>query len=503
MLMNSKDLREEGGDHEPLHLYDFGNVFDTMEKVLIDAIDSPATLLLIDFRFFPVGLFPCLSNFYINRNDRVISSADKLLKISEKNLVSSQIYNFHGDEELLMMTIRFLVVLLRGMLESLTRNGKAWLTSSDGQYSTQRWTPEMKEKLGALAGDNIALGESPFGRAGYVDEKLMNALSSTVNGVVVGAQCGLFEHLKKLDNDQLEAILGFVKSRRTIYRNEDRLALERQNKCKEDKLKASQARLMSKLEEKNMLRASLQCTQRIKNVKQLTQALKLLDSDTKKINFLKTQIKIYTIVAGWMEEKGKDKFSKKGDPQFGGVLNLTERLKVLINNGKEFPSYDQVGPSSADSILEEDAERTGFTLMNDYKEHGASLMAASADNMRELQKKNADYLPRDLVFGWDQVDTYTWRYPLTAIQAQYKVGRVFIDQESKEELVVRGLHYDDSNDDIVLYLHLVSKLTVQEIASGVMQPRKTLDCDHSMFKAQRIAEECVIMWTERVFKTTL
>ena len=62
----------------------------------------------------------------------------------------------------------------------------------------------MKEKLGSLAGDNIALGESPFGRTGYVDEKLMNALSSTVNGVVVGGQCGLFEHLQHLDGTQLE-----------------------------------------------------------------------------------------------------------------------------------------------------------------------------------------------------------------------------------------------------------------------------------------------------------
>ena len=63
-------------------------------------------------------------------------------------------------------------------------------TSSDGLFSTRRWTSEMKEKLGTLAGDNIALGESPFGRAGYVAEKLMNALSSIVNEVVVGGNVG-------------------------------------------------------------------------------------------------------------------------------------------------------------------------------------------------------------------------------------------------------------------------------------------------------------------------
>jgi hypothetical protein len=107
----------------------------------------------------------------------------------------------------------------------------------------------MKEKLGTLAGDNIALGESPFGRAGYVDEKLMNALSSTVNGVV-GGQCGLFEHLQDLDDDQLVAVLNFVKSRRDAYKKEDKEALLRQKRCKEIKLESNMARLMFKLEEK-------------------------------------------------------------------------------------------------------------------------------------------------------------------------------------------------------------------------------------------------------------
>jgi hypothetical protein len=42
--------------------------------------------------------------------------------------------------------------------------------------------------------------------------------------------------------------------------------------------------------------------------------------------------------------------------------------------------------------------------MNDYMEHGASILAASTDSMLELQEKNAAYFPIDLVFGWDQVD---------------------------------------------------------------------------------------------------
>jgi len=84
------------------------------------------------------------------------------------------------------------------------------LTSSDGLFLPRRWTSEMKEKLGTLTGDNIALGESPFGQVGYVDEKLMNALSSTVNGFVVGGQCGLFEYLQDLDNGRPVAVLSHV-----------------------------------------------------------------------------------------------------------------------------------------------------------------------------------------------------------------------------------------------------------------------------------------------------
>jgi hypothetical protein len=124
----------------------------------------------------------------------------------------------------------------------------------------------MKEKLGKLTGDNIALGESPFGQAGYVDEKLMNALSSTVNSFVVGGQCGLFEYLQDLDNSRLVAVLNVVKSRRDAYKEEDKEALLRQKRCKENKLESNIARLMSRLEEKYKLRASLQCTQSVKTV---------------------------------------------------------------------------------------------------------------------------------------------------------------------------------------------------------------------------------------------
>ena len=130
------------------------------------------------------------------------------------------------------------------------------LTSSDGLFSTRRLTSEMKEKPGKLTGDNIALGESPFGQAGYVDEKLMNALSSTVNSFVVGGQCGLFEYLQDLDNSRLVAVLNVVQSRRDVYKEEeDKEDLLRQKRCKENKLESNMARLMSKLEEKYQLRA--------------------------------------------------------------------------------------------------------------------------------------------------------------------------------------------------------------------------------------------------------
>lgn len=378
-----------------------------------------------------------------------------------------------------------------------------WLTTCDGQYSTLKWTPEMKVKLGRLGGDNIAC-ESPFGRAGWINDLLLNALSSTVNGTVVGAQCGLLRHVSEdLSLEQLLGLLEFVKSHRDRYQEEDKLALSLQKRCKEEKLAASLARLMSKLEEKNLIRSSLQCTQRVRTERQLAEALRGLDSDIKRINFLKTQIRILTVVGGQKEEKGVDKFSKKGDPAFGGTTNLTNRFRSLLARTTTFPSYYEVAPLSADELLEDDAEHSGFTLMADYKEHGARITAGSAAIMRDLQERNATYLPRDLIFGWAEVDVFTWRRPLTSQQAQFRVGRVFTDLDTDEELVVRGLYYDDANDDVVLYLHLVSDLTRGEITTGVMKPRETLHCDQSMFGAQQIAEKWRIRWTGREFRTTL
>ena len=81
----------------------------------------------------------------------------------------------------------------------------------------------------------------------------------------------------------------------------------------------------------------------------------------------------------------------------------------------------------------------------------------------------------DLVFGWDLVDVYKWRQSLTNVRAQHTVARVFSDLETEEELVVRGLCYDDANDDIVLYLHLMNDWTTGEIDKGVINPRETVD----------------------------
>jgi hypothetical protein len=172
-------------------------------------------------------------------------------------------------------------------------------------------------------------------------------------------------------------------------------------------------------------------------------------------------MKLYTIVAGWKAERGNDKLSKKGDARFGGLDNLKNRIKALLlrQRMRTFLAYKQVGPSSVDEILDDDAKQSRFTLMDDYKEHGANIMVASTESMLGLQEKNATYFPMDLVFGCDQVDVYKWRQSLTDVQARYKVGRVFVDLETDEELVVRGLYYDDANDDVVLYLNLVNDLT--------------------------------------------
>ena len=187
--------------------------------------------------------------------------------------------------------------------------------------------------------------------------------------------------------------------------------------------------------------------------------------------------------------------------------NIKNRLKalILILPTRTFPAYSQVGPSSADEILEDNAEQSGFTLMDDFKEHGASIMAASTDRVLKLQEKNATYLHMDLVFGWDQVDVFKWCQPLTDVQAGYKVGRVFVDLETDEELVVRGPHYDDANDDVVLYLlHIVNDLTAGDIDKGVMNPRGTVSSDLYiyMFRQQQIAGKWRVKWTGRVFKTT-
>ena len=51
---------------------------------------------------------------------------------------------------------------------------------------------------------------------------------------------------------------------------------------------------------------------------------------------------------------------------------------------------------------------------------------------------------------------------------EYTAARVFVDLEIEEDLVVRGLYYDDANDDIILCLYLVNDLTDSMIDKDIM-----------------------------------
>ena len=55
MLMYSKELRQEGGNHEPVYLYDFAKLLNALEWILALSVDNPATVLPVDFTFFFCG----------------------------------------------------------------------------------------------------------------------------------------------------------------------------------------------------------------------------------------------------------------------------------------------------------------------------------------------------------------------------------------------------------------------------------------------------------------
>ena len=82
------------------------------------------------------------------------------------------------------------------------------------------------------------------------------------------------------------------------------------------------ARMMSKLEEMNQMGVSLQRKQRVKTVKELTEALGQIDSNTNQIPIFKHQINIYMIVAVWEDKKDNATFAEKADAHFSGLENL-------------------------------------------------------------------------------------------------------------------------------------------------------------------------------------
>jgi hypothetical protein len=208
-------------DLEGFGIHDLGKAFDQLEKILRDLIRHPWKLRDFNFKFFPVNLFPCLRDWYAHRRcmrNKTISGGLK----GHADVVEERVYG-KRSERVEELHDKFAVAFMEGMLTSLVRNLKNWLTSEAGVYSLAMWTKQMIEELGGCVADNIGLSESVFGISGYIEGKLQNALPATVGGCTMMKYLGGFKCVDgEWSGDVIEAALDLVKRKRKELWDQER-----------------------------------------------------------------------------------------------------------------------------------------------------------------------------------------------------------------------------------------------------------------------------------------
>jgi hypothetical protein len=443
-------------------IYDMADLADHLLAEYAKLVENPRLIMSKDYHMFSLEKWPMLTDFRQLRHDSAVDH--RLFDSFLDDNMQEHIPNLGRQYAI-------------GAVASIKRNMANFLTDGGGMYCAATWTPERKEKVKGMLRTNIQLAEAPFG----LIDRLYHVLGPstkiyTLNGIANAKANGTYstgilssKPLKmgkvrpqkpKAIKDRfcvevVDAVFKMVMMDKHFKAfdtqcNDDRIVqLSTTVARKADVRAANWAKLVRKQQDIT----AYHDLQRVETIDELARILFLdvfLQSESKALEFVKNQIKIY--VLGHCLTQFKVPFSKKGDASVGTLADLTAKLKNIIEKVRQEPQLLGGHVPNLYTSRDSDYNAECTKQCELYKRMKAEELATSSD----LQ--HARYAVR-IPMPWSLVRTQKWPLSIPVDEAQLVVDSVFVAKNIVLDTVrmyrVVGWMWSPSRNDYRIYYYAI------------------------------------------------
>jgi hypothetical protein len=427
---------------------DIGAAYDQMENKLIELRDNPALLRDRTWNFFNSTSNPYLHKFFEKlktRTKKTYGGAKRLRWEVEQERAYAPL-SAAMEERMNEIT----VIFCEEALKKFYVYAPHLLTSKDGYMSKDKITPELREKFKDITGNNITC-ESVFAMVGA---RLLASASynmESVNGIVIMKLNGGFSNRANIPfvtDDFCSLIMKFAKKYAPFFRKlDEQKKLLQEMATRERLLETDINNLFHSVAAYRKAIAIFGLSYTLKHIKTPEELQTMLNETTmnqaKKLEILKFIIHLEFFA--YRKDVVKE-MTKKGDPLFGKLSDLTDRCNAILETvGRTVPTDPPIYESGTDEEPFMPTEQYR-SLINEQtlkvKKSHENILQTHLDHCLKLSMPYKDLEITDFE-----------AVPLKTSQREFKVGRRFTNNENGIEWVVDGLVWDTLRRDYAVFYH--------------------------------------------------
>jgi len=431
---------------DDLQMCNMGEIYDTIYNSMKDIATDPSITMCRTYKVFDIYKYESTRNYNMSVNRIIIrcKSNHDIEKYLEE-LMEERIYDpCENDAELKNMVTELMKSYAEGIIDELNALCSMWLTHKDGQFSTAKWTDDMKEKHKriALHSNNCERG---FGLTDYLVSIIQNFKIPTAVGIVLSKY-----NKTVIDEDYVTKLL-FVRKNRAYFRKEEENDMKQQLLTNFELNESNKQKEKMKIIKAILTWLSYNNLRLVKDDIELDTIINNNNNNQKKIIvFLKQQIiafkSCYNLEVSTV-------MSSKNDPAIGQLADLLSRLKHILNmiNNNNIQRMN---------VLPHSITSKKFDNITDFGTQSEVYIAAkdlAVKDSRELidhiNDMNERHKPK-ILQPWMNMILPTWPTDLTIEELQYKVNDRFTFKDNDDGIILYiydGILY--SNDKYIAYYH--------------------------------------------------
>ena len=339
------NLRVFGSTHdfevEGFGVWSTGHIIDVMEEKLHEIIGDPDIMWDPQFCFFELREFPWLREYQIAHQRATFNTRDRSRTLRVIDVERDILF---GEEALSMKDLidKFTVAECEGILASIDRNCRDFLSRTEGKFRDSEFSSELKTMLNGAYSDNTTLTETHFGVFKYIFRDGVNYNISSVSSLVEAMHGKLYDNVPEIWNlSHTKACIRMVKDKALIFRCQELNRERKQLSTERDRLRQKKLAWEVRVQKQHLETLSYYLVPTIRTIDTVQKLHEALDSlkaketkrfpDTKRKAFLKFFLNACVIGYNW--KIFAEKFSSKSNPELGNWIfffhSLTHKILVL------------------------------------------------------------------------------------------------------------------------------------------------------------------------------